>query len=60
MSLSHIITILAGVVLLVFGVFLFINTPFGSFDQSFVLHLVGAIVAIILGVVLVKGGNISL
>ena len=60
MSVSKLLVLLAGVVLLVFGVFLFVQTPFSTFDTAFLMHIVGALVAIILGVVLIKGDNISL
>lgn len=60
MNLSDLLVKVAGIILVVFGVFVLISTNFGAFDIAFALHFIGGLVLIGAGVILVRGGNISL
>lgn len=60
MSITDGFVKLIGVVLVIFGLVVLFATSFAALDLAFALHFVGGLVLIAVGVLLIKGGVLTL
>lgn len=60
MNISNGIIKVLAIAVMIFGAFVLFTTNFSAFDLAFALHFIGGLVLIGAGVVLIRGGNITL
>lgn len=60
MSISNWFVKLVGIIIVIFGLFVLIDTNFRAFDILFALHFIGGLLLIGAGIVIIKGGIIDL